>query len=403
MAMYVTTAGAQHQIDFSPTIYKLAMDANLTVPQYINREHADADPKIGTAYHQILASEGLVVGQDKDFGLRSVSMADVLDGKSGFSAATNNRDTGGPLGSSSRTLFPIAVISAIESAMAKDRTTDLAQWSRMVGARQSVAGENFEQPVINYAGANGPENTRAQRIAQLAEAPSMLKITTSDRFRKIPTWSIGMEISDQALRATTLDLVALTMQRYFEIEYDAHVYEYLSNIFAGDLDGNTGAVSSVASSSLDAASTGGVLTHKAWVKFLARNRKFRTIDYAICTIGTYLKIESRTGRPGTNNYDPTLARIDPQAVAQNVTFGSDVKFFIVDDLADGGPIAEDTVWALDSRYAITEVTNAAAAYTASENFALRRSSAFRVDWGSMAYRTFGNSDLRAFDVLTISA
>ena len=60
-----------------------------------------------------------------------------------------------------------------------------------------------------------------------------------------------------------------------------------------------------------------LLVHKAWVKFLARNRKKRNLTHIICDIDTYLLIEGRSGRPGTTAYDLRLAVIDPQATAAN--------------------------------------------------------------------------------------
>lgn len=402
MAFIVDNKGQQQVVPIDGTLYQAAHDANVSVPQYLNQMYAkDVDTSHGTPFQQLLASEGLLMSDDNVYGLRAPRIADLFSGK--WQGASNVTDRqGGTYGGASRTLFPVAVIAAVESLMAKDRETDLAIWRQMVGNRISVAGSLFEQPVIDYQTLGGPEGTRAQRIAELAEPPSLLKFTTTDRPRRIPTWAIGAEFSDQSLKASTLDIVAMTFKRYLEVEYDAQVYEMLSSIFSGDGDNTVGAIPAVTSASLDSASTGGVLTHKAWIKFLARNRRFRRIDYAIGDIDTYLKVEGRTGRPGSNNYDPSLERLDPQARVINEPFGSEVKWFIVDSAADGGPVPANTIWTLDSRFAITEVTNTEAAYKASEEFVMRRSQTMRLDWGTMAYRTFGDSELKAFDVLTIS-
>lgn len=404
MAFFTDTAGAVHQVTIEPSVYKAAFDANMSVPQYINRQYANADMKLGTAFQQICASEGLALPGKNPFGLRAATLADVLDGKAGYQAAVGNNtaDRGTPFGSASRTLFPAAIVTMIESAMTKDRTTDSVIFNDMVALEMNIGSENFEQPVIDYSTKGGPEDLRAQRIAQLAEPAMVMKFTTSDRIRRLPTWSFGAEFSDQALRASTLDVVALTMARLMEVEQDAHVYEFMSDIWTGDNDLNTGAVSAVTSNSLDTNATGGTMTHKAWLKFLARNRKYRKLTHVIGDIDSYLKIEGRTGRPGSNNYDPTLARIDPQARVMNSGFGNDVKWFIVDDAASGGPVPANTVWALDNSKGIVRVTNTAAAYSASEQFAMRRSQALRIDWSSACYRMFGDSELKAFDVLTIS-
>ena len=149
-----------------------------------------------------------------------------------------------------------------------------------------------------------------------------------------------------------------------------------------------------------------MLTHKAWVKFLARNRKYRKITHVACTVGTYLQIEGRTGRPGTVNYDPRMAGAiagGQNAMPINVSFGEDVKVFLVDDAADGGPIPEGQVWALDARSALTRVTNTGASYSAMEEYAMKRSSMMRFDWSEGIFRTYGDVDLKPFDRLVITA
>ena len=402
MFTFVDKAGAQHQVEISAEeLFSGPKAKNLTPAAYINQKFADADLSIGPAFKQMQASLGICSpGAENPFGLKSTSMASLLDGTSGFAA--NTQQNASPFGTASRAFTVISIIDAIESAVAKDRTTDATTFYGMVSTELSVASEHFEQPVIDYATLGGPEQAKAQRVAQGANPPRMAFFKTADRIRRIGSWTIGMAWSDQALRATTLDYVTLTMARYLQIERDERVYRYISNLFVGDADLNVGAVSAVTTTSLDAAATGGVITHASWIKWLARNRKYRKITHAIMDISTYLKLESRTGRPGSNNYDPTLARIDPQALAMNVGFGNDVKVFLVEDAANGGPVPANTIYGVDASAAITLVRNSTAAYSAVEAYALKRETAMRMDWSEEVFRTFGDSDLRLFDVLTIA-
>lgn len=405
MAFFYDKDGIQ-QVKLDVNMYKAADDANKSVAHYINTLYPGADPAKGTAFQQLCASEGLTLAGDNQFGLRPATIADILDGKSGFNASANTQDRSTPFGSSSRTLFPAAVIQLIEDAIQPERETDSAIFNDMVAIRMPIGSDVFEQPVLSYANAGGANTganaARAQRIAQLSQAPTMLTLTTSDRFRKIATYGVGIEMSAQAMRATSLDLLALTVGRFMQIEKDARIYGYLANTFAGDSDANVGAVAAVTSNSLDTAATGGVLTHKACVKFLATNRKRRHITHLVGDINAYLAWESRTGRPGSNNYDPTLARIDPQAVATNVGFGNDVKWFIVDAATDGGPVPANTVWALDKAQGIMMVNNTSAEYQATEAFVLRRSESMVWHWSEESFRLYGDTDLTPFAVLTIS-
>jgi hypothetical protein len=406
MPGFYNMKGELIEAKITPDLYREAHEAGLSVPEYVNNTYAkdQPDPKYGTPFEQICASEGLALPGKNPLGLRAATVADVLDGKAGtLQASANGKDFGSPFGSASRVLFPAALIALAEAAVVKDYTSDSVVFEDLVASDMSVATENFIQPVIDYNTANGPMQARAQRIAQFSDAPNMLRFSTSERNKSLPVYGIGMEFSQQALRATTLDIVALTLNRYLTVEKDQRVYQYLSSIFAGDSDLNTGAVTAVTTSTLNGAATAGVVTHKSWVKFLARRRKLRRITHVIGDIDTYLKVESRTGRPGSNNYDPTLARIDPQAVTYPIQtgFGNDVKWFIVDAATDGGPVPVNTVWGLDSTKGIIRVSNTSASYTAAESFVLRRSEAMVMHWSEDVFRMFGDSDLSPFDVLTI--
>jgi hypothetical protein len=367
----------------------------------MNREFADADMRIGSAFEQFKLSAGLVrADKPNPMGIRSATIGAVLNGTSGIHANVQQNQT--PFGTASRSFTTIAVIDEVLSEVQKDRTTDGVVFNEMVANNLSISTEHFEQPVVDYTNKGGPESAKSNRVAQGAEPPKMLFFKTSDRIRRIGAWNIGMEWTDQALANTTIDYVARTTAHYLMVEQDERVYRYLSSLFQGDGDFVTGAVPSVTSVSLDSASTGGVLTHKAYVKFLARNRKYRKITHLVMDIDTYLKFESRAGRPGTNSYDPSLTRIDPQASMINNTFGADVRIFLVDSAADGGPVPANTIWALDASIAITKVTNTAAAYNAVEEYAMKRTTAMRMDWAEEVFRTLGDTELKPFDSLTIS-
>lgn len=400
---YIAADGATNQVELDDARMMAAVKSGNPVAA-LNREFADADiAKYGTAFDQFKLAAGLVRADvGNAMGLRTATLGAVLNGTGGISAASNVQQNTTPFGTASRAFVNVAVIDEVMSELQKDRVTDTTVFNDLVANNISIDTEHFEQPVIDMTVAGGPESAKAQRVAQGALPPKMLFFRTSDKIRRIGAWNIGMEWTDQALKNTTIDYVARTTAHYLRVEQDERVYRYLSSLFTGDGDFNVGAVSAVTSNSLDTAATGGVLTHKAWVKFLARNRKYRKITHVVCDFDTYLQIEGRTGRPGSNNYDPTLARIDPQVSFMNIGFGNDVKFFLVDPATSGGPVPAGTVWALDASIAVSRVTNTGAAYSAIEEYAMKRTTAMRMDWAEEVFRTLGDSELRPFDVLTIS-
>lgn len=404
MPAFYTPKGEIHQVTLEASVYREAHDANLSVPAFLNRKYGGvADAKNGSVFHQLCASQGVYLPKKNDMQLRAATVGAILEGKAAlsFEAAGVQERSSDYGGTQSRILFPAAVVDMIENSLQKDLTTDTTLFDQMVALNLGIAQDTFEQPLINYSTLNGPDGAsraKAQRIAQLAEPAAMASFTTSQTPRRLPTWSIGAEFSQQALRNTTLDLVALSLARFLAVEKDGRVYEMLSSLWSGDPDMNdSAAVAAVTSSTLNGAATAGVLTHKAWVKWLYRNRKYRRISHVVCDLDTYLKIEGRTGRPGSIGVlDPTLPKIDPQATALNPGVDN-VQVMLVDAAVDGGPVPANTVWGVDARFGIVKVSNTSAAYTAAETFALKRAEAFRIDWSETAYRQWD----AAFDVLTI--
>ena len=407
-AFYVDNAGNAQHVEITPDIHKAALDMGVSVPVMMNRQYADADPKRGSAFKQICASVGLSAPGANEFGFRAATLADALDGKAAWNAAgvTNVQEKGSPFGTAARSLAPVAIIDLVEDYLQKDRVTDAVIFDDLVGQKISVNGDNFLQPVVSYSTTGGPEQAKAQRATEFSEPGNMLRISTAERLRSLPTTTMGIEFSDKATRNLTIDILAMTIARYFQITKDNQVYTDLSALFSGDNDLISGAIPAVTTLSLDAACTAKTISHKAWVMFLARNRKKRNITHIVCPVETLLLIEGRTGRPGSNAYDPRLALVaDPQALAMSQSqmgFGNNVRYMIVDNATNGGPVPDNTVWALDQSKAITLVTNSAANYEASERFALRRSTMMRWDSGSAVYRTYGDSELTPYDVLTIS-
>lgn len=400
LVSYINIQGAATQVELTEGELLAAAKTGDPVA-YFNRKHADADPKFGTAFDQFKISAGLIrADRPNPMGLRSSTIGAVMNGTAGIQAAGagNVQNT---LQTSSRAFINISFIDEVLAEMQRDRTTDAVVFDEMVANTLTVTTEHFEQPVVDYRTTGGPEQAQAGRVAQGALPPKMLFFKTSDRIRRIGAWTIGMEWTDQALQNTTIDYVSRTTAHYLQIERDERVYRYLSNLFQGDGDLVIGAIPSVTSVSLDSASTGGVLTYNAWIKFLARQRKYRKITHAIMDIDTYLKFQARTGRPGSNSYDPTLVRLDPQGRVIN-EFGNDVRIFIVDSAAEGGPVPANTIWALDASVAVSKVINTSASYEAVESYAMKRTTAMRMDWAEDVFRSLGDSELRPFDSLTIS-
>lgn len=382
------SAGNPLEIGFEATIYREAHENNVTVGQLLERKYGDkVDAKThGTVLEQVALHSGIFLKPNSRFGLRAPTCAQILEGQGVMQAGTITRDAS-PV---SRIIFPAVILEMLENQLAKDYQTQAPIFEKMIAISDSIAGNRFEQPIINLS---KPEGARSKTIAQGALPETMMVLSVSDVARKIPTFSLGLEITDEALRATTLDFVTLSLQRQVAAERDSRVEGYINAFVAGDLDLGMSALSAVTTTSLDAAATGGIVTQKSWVKWLYRNIRQRRIDWIICDIDTALKIENRTGKPVITSDDPNSPRIDALTRMVNPVLG-EVKMFIV----DAGVVPANTVIGLDSRYAIRRVRNSEAEYQAVEEFVLKRTKAMRFDFGEICYRLY---DL-AWDQLTIA-
>lgn len=382
-------AGANQEIELDGKVYAEARDNLMTVPQYLQAKYPTNVEQDGTCFEQLLAGAGLFVRADPANGIRPPRIAEIVKGEAIMNAGIIVRDAS-PV---SRILFPAVILEAMENGLKDNTDSYVAQFDSMVAVNDSINGPRFEQPIINYSnGSQGPTQMRSRPIGQNSLPPAMLSITVSDVAKAIPTFSLGMEISDEAMKASSLDLVSLALARQAEIERAARVDEYIKAFVAGDVDNGQSALTPVDVTTLDAASTGGTLTQLAWIKFLRRNFKKRRIDWVMCDVATALKIENRTNKPTVEKDDPTSTRIDALAKVSNPSWQG-VKIFLLED----GILDQGKILAIDSRYAIRRVRNVQADYAATEQFVLKKSEAMRFDFGEICYRLFDD----AWDLLDI--
>lgn len=390
--------GNPHQLEVDVTDYRAAGDAGLTLPQYLERKYtaSSSAQRIeagiqGTVFDNMCATLGVRRNGDKKFGIRPSTMAEILEPQSQPQAGVVVKDAI----PASRILFPAVFLQMMEDKLLANQTMTPNAFETLIAVDENIAGERYEQPIVNY---DRPAAGVSRTVAQLAPPPSMLTITTSDKAGRIPSFGIGMEVSDQALKATTIDFVALSLGRQVEIERNTRANAYILALLNGDLDTGDASLSSLSlshtSASYDSAATGGVMTQKAWQAYLMNNAVTRTISHIITDINTALAIENRSGRPTTYSDDPKSPRINTLMQVINPLWPDQVKAFLTVDPA----WPAGTIMGLDSRYAIRRIRNINATYQAIEAYVMRRSTQMRFDFGETVHRLYNE----AFDVMTLS-
>lgn len=393
MTGFIDRDGNSQQVELSVSMYRQAAQAGMTLPQWLNRQYPTDAAKYGSTFAQMLASEGIYLKGNREFGIRATTMKDIVEGPQGPQAAVVTKD-GVP---ASRILFPAVALQLIEDKLVANLNMTASAFEQLIAVDETINGDRYEQPVVNYS---KPEAARSQGISQLAQPASMLTITVSDKAYKVPVFSLGMEISDQALRDTTLDFVALSLARQAAVERNERAQNYVLALLNGDVDNGDGTLAaagySVNSSTLDAAAVSGnnFITHKAWMKYLMLNGTKRVITHLVTDFDTALKIETRAGKPSISNDDSKTSRIDTQFRLMNPTWADNPQVFLTDIAS--WPAA--TIMGLDKNWAVRRVRSLTADFQGIESYVLRRSTAMRFDFGEHVNRLYPE----AFQVMVLA-
>lgn len=391
MASFIDRNGGRSQLPIEVTMYREAAEAGMTLQHFINVRYPTADAsRHGSTWNQLLESENIFVRGDQKAGIRPTTMKEIMEGTN-REAGINVKD-GVP---TSRILFPAVIMAAMEDKLLANLDMTANAFDAMVAMSESISQERYEQPIINFS---KPEAARSFGVAQLAAPPAMLTITVSDKAYRIPSWAIGLEVSDQALQASTLDFVAMSLTRQAAVERNERAQNYVLALLNGDVDNNDGTLASlgysVNASTLDAASTGGTLTQKAWIKYLMLNGTKRKLTHLITDVDTAMKIEGRTGKPTIQQDDGRTNRFDTQFNVANPTWATNPTLFLTDIAA----WPANTIMGLDRNWAIRRVRNLSASYSAIESYVLRRSTAMRMDFGEHVNRLYNE----AYQVLVLA-
>lgn len=390
MPSFIDKTGAQCELNLSTDVFKEAKQKNMTVRQLINNKYPTASET--ETFKQMCASEGIFFKKNEAYGINSTPLSHILDPPVKEGANTSREN---PV--QSRILFPPALMTYIEDSMAKDRGSAVSAFDQMVALTTTVSGSRVEQPVISYKGNEGPEEARSQQIAQLSEPANMMTITASDVTKKIPTFSLGLSISDEAMQYATLDMVSLALVRQKEVEMFLLAGEAMMDMLNGDADNGQSALSSVTAASFDATVTSaGELSHKAWIYWLYSDILQRRIDWVLVdSIATAMAIENRSGKPTADKDDPNSPRIDTLFNVAYPQISANVKMFIA---PTEWSMPANTIMGIQSNSAIAKLVNSRAEYEATVRWALRKGEAMRFDFGQQYYRLYDD----AFSVMTLT-
>lgn len=382
----VDHTGAQAEVDVNLQLAGEAKAAGAVHPLAHLDNKVVTNPDQPTARQQVYAQMGLL--------RKGLKLQEAMDAVYAPANAGPAVDDGLITG---RLVTQAYLFDAISSKLSQSDYGIMGIFNRKAAAVDTINNTKFDRPILNYT---RPEGARSRNTAQLSEPASMLLLTVSDTSYKIPSSSIGMEYSDEAAKQVSLDIVTMSVTRQAEVEALERVEQQLLAFLNGDADYGISALSAVAGAvknaktDYDSALTAGNLSQKAWVGWLFNGSRKRRINTIITDLAGALAIENRANRPTAQNDNATSKRIDTGMVVLNPTWPDQVDIIISQD--PNWPA--NTIVGFDSAYGYHLVNSSSLSYTAYEAFAIRRSTKWRMDTGSMSYRLFDDS----WSVLTLT-
>ena len=387
--IYIDAKGDKQPVDLHVGMYREAAEKGQSLKQFMANKYPTNAEKHGSAYEQVLEQAGVFVRSDKDIGLKASTLEDVLSPKE----AAITRD-GVP---ASRILFPAVIMDVIEDKLARDYTRNPNALNTLLAIDESISGDRWERPVLNFS---KPEAARGGPVAQLAMPNSMLSITASDKSMRIPSWGIGLEISEQAQRSTSLDLVGLAVARQAAVESNERAQGYILSLLNGDSDLAMAALSSF-SGKVQKANTfdstivaAGKLTYKAWLKWLNQRSSFRTITHVVTDLDGLFSLREMYAAERVQSGTKDTPSMDIGVTIANPTWPTNIQIVLTED--PNWPA--NTIMGVDKTYGVHRVNSLTAQYSAIEQFAMKRSTMLRIDKGEIVYRLFDES----FEVLSLT-
>ena len=351
-----------------------------------------------SVFTQMCVSAGLRFKANDETGIPAANLLEIMnpsfDAAGSFHSQPNVPD--------SRILFPSAIMEVMEDKLQGKQNAATAAFESLVGYRKSIATNKFETPVLSYATPGGPEAVQFEGISQNTRPALMLSLTASQHDRYVPTTSIGMEMSQEALASNSLDYIGLTLARFYKMADYNEWCTQLGLILSGDSDAavttfskGTSALSSVTAASYDSAVVAaGTISQKAYLKYLYANSMSMTKSHLIMDFDAALAMDNRTGRP-TNVQNNSLDRLDIPFEIVYPDFQEKLKIVVMPT----GKWTANTIMGMDQASpALAKVTSTSADYSAIEDVVMKRSTELRIDRGFMCYRMWD----AAYNVMTLT-
>lgn len=375
----------EKEIEANVELYRQAADAGMDLRQFLRHKASDFDVTMGDPIDQMMTNAGMNDGANRVGPALTMAQISALTSADGF-----RRPDGSDGSLGARLLYPQLILETMQANQLRDDGSDiLSIWEGVIAISRNLNGQKAEQPIIDTT---APEGSRSGRMVQMAEPETMISITTGQKSFAIPTNSIGLLISKEAMAATTIDLVRIVMEAQARGDKIRRVGEQLRSMVLGDADLDMTALPVTKASFFDPTITAdNVITKRAYIKWLFSRQKIANISEVFTDIDTALNVDEGLAPKNTGTDNSKI--ITPWGGTNLGITQPRITPFEPDVFGAGLLVG------FDPRYAIQRFVNISAAYEAIEEFVMRKATAFRVDYGEMATRLHDE----AWSVLSLEA
>lgn len=381
--------GKNHEVEIDVTDYLAAADQKINLTQFYSRKYQTA-PEQPTAFEQMISRAGIRLRADDARGIPASNLHEIFNGTLDKSMGTILRGDGADRQTTTgRILFPEIMLNLIAANLIDNKDDYLLPWEGAIALKTTVTGARVDQPRIDVT---APMASASMPVAQLAEPATMVSITLSGKSYTIPSKGIGLAVSDQALQATTIDLVGITMAAQARGERIRRLEEDMSNIINGDTDFGIAATPFVNASTFDSAIPGTAkITRRGFIKWLRQYYQKMTITHVMGDLDAALDLDQYARNPNGVTGD-TKFELDWSVINANLPKPQFLSL-------PTSIIGANRLVGFDKANALHQITNVSASYSAVENFVMRRATEFRVDSGVLLVKLYDE----AFQGLTLGA
>lgn len=371
--------------------YRLASEHNMRAAAVVNARHSDADPQYGSAFEQGMKYLGIYPTGDSRYGIKATTIKSILDGTctqqlSGYQMASGGSIVSpkAPIGGStpaSRLFFPEVVLGFIEQELMGSYGPEEAGWADMIGMTTSIQGEVWTQPIINTT---APRDQDMRPIGQNQMPANMVSITSSQTSQALGAISVGLQISDQAQKDTTLSLVGIIVREQILGQRLRMLWRDLNRVITGNRDAGESALTPVSfKTEYDSTAAANTITQDGYLAMLYDPDRIFSWSHMYGPLSSYRAIEKRTGRPLM--FDPATATYNTgnegnyglnPGNPRLINFTTANPNYLV---VPAGVVPENQMVLLDKRYALYRVLALDSNYSQTEQQVMQRSSYFRWD------------------------